>query len=286
MGYQHQPQAELSNKKTTYFLTAPLELYVLVVVAAEEHPNGILTGILVDLPEDIRQLLLRTVADNEKEEFKQRLFPKMLDTTRNSHGVFIAVASVGVLMIVILAWLLMRDLERLLRPELHPSVRKLSRFGACEQVGGLIDKDLDSSRKQKWNSSALLGEQFLLVRQRFGFEVISGEELVWVYLLRLDERKDGDMQRARTLNLCCKDADEVRVRGQENELVLLMQALEVKWPWIIAGYSKRNDDSWRSGPHSLISYVGDKRRRVLKLGPYSEREEQSVESPVTESSGA
>lgn len=199
------------------------------------------------------------------------LLPVILDTKQEFRtGGYIGLV-VGIPLLLLGAFNLLRFLQRNGDPARHPAARALARYGDPAQVAMGIDM-------QARNPAALvtigknvrLTPGWLLRPTTFGLDVLRLEDIVWVYK-RVTQHRVNFIPAGKTYALVINDRNRKALELQAGEKEVERAGIELaqRAPWIIAGYSAELEKTWRSNPAAIIQAVDQRRAQMNSGSPAS-----------------
>lgn len=266
-GYTHVTQKEGEAEKTdAYYFAMVLDRRLLLVQTSDDKPADTLTGVLKPAPSDVQSEVIDDIVDEEP-DLQGVFLPFILDTQDAYRtGGYIGLV-VGIPLLLVGAFNLLRFLQRSANPGAHPLARALARYGDPVQVAMGIDMQMRNPAGQsKIGKSVTVTPGWLLRSTTFGLDVMRIEDIVLVYK-RVTQHRVNFVPTGKSYALLINDRNRkvLEIQGGEKEVDAAGIALSQRAPWMLLGYSAELEKDWRTNPAMVIQAV-DQRRAQMGAG--------------------
>jgi hypothetical protein len=176
-------------------------------------------------------------------------------------------ASIGLVITLpffaIAIWNLGKAQSRSRNPSRHPITRSLARYGAPQAVAAKIDTEVRLGRNVSVGA-VLITPSFLLATRMLGLDVISIEEVVWVYK-KVTRHYTNFIPTGTTYAVMVIDRRastlEIPVQGNENNTHMIIEEIGRRAPWVLLGYDDELAKTWKSNSDAVIRSVDQRRRQ-------------------------
>jgi hypothetical protein len=259
-------RVESESVVAEYYLV-PIENQFLMV----EGPPGLLpapgkaghavfTGTLTANPDHVA---LSTVSDVQK-VLKGRItmLPFILQTNN-----FRVIGIIGLIICVplyfVALWNVARGIQRWGRMDRHPIAQSLKRYGEPTEVAEGIDKQYQSDKRMKVGALTILSS-WVLRRRMFGLDVFHASDLVWGYKKSTKHYTNGiPTGTTHAAVICTRQGEALEAPLGEQNVVVLLQALYERAPWMVVGYDKQVEYLWKSKRASLVAEVDNRMHQIM-----------------------
>jgi hypothetical protein len=144
---------------------------------------------------------------------------------------------------------------------LHPIVKKLSKYGQSEIIAHEIDREFDGQNVIV-HKQTKISDSWLIQNQTFGVELKKIVDMIWIYFQVTKHRTNG-IPTGKTFAVICHDRDgeTVEIPGSEAEVMSLIEQIYAKVPWVIIGHTDEIKLTWEKDRANLISFVDENRQK-------------------------
>lgn len=204
----------------------------------------------------VSESVTREVYDLAADEMRIDFLPIMLDTTEDEIMWYVGTA---ILVIVALLSLLgvIAFLRRSSNPANHPILRKLARFGDVEDVIHAIDKDLTLAEDKV--GKLYLTKNYLIHSGRNNFDAMPYHSVAWVYKMVIKGKYGTKTYQA---HICDITGHEMKIAAKENDVNIMLQAVQSRAPHAIAGFSEDIKRAWNKDRQTLFAEVKKRRQQI------------------------
>lgn len=199
----------------------------------------------------------REVYELAQDEMRIEFLPVMLDTTGDEVMWYVGTAILVVTAIASL-WGVFTFIQRNNDPTKHPIMKKLSRFGDAEQFVGDVERELSSGADKVGKLS--LTRNYLVQEQSVGVNAMPYNKVAWLYKFIRSGRYGTKTYEAHINDVT---GYEIVVIAKEDEVNQMLNAIAVRAPWAIAGFSDDIKRTWNKDRQSFISQVEKRRKEHL-----------------------
>jgi hypothetical protein len=250
-----------------HYLTLAVGKRVLLVRSPSNKEVLQFTGTLQPVPVDVQHKVIDDIA-KAVPKAKGLFLPVMLNVEDIRAGGYIELV-LGITLLLLAAWNLARVLRRQLYPKAQPIYKTLSAYGPADAVARAIDAEV-SGPGCVHIGKAVITPHWLLLPRRFSLQVIHLDDVIWAYQKTTVQQgnliKTGEVY---TASLWTKRGDSIDVAGKQTDVTSLLVQVAHRAPWVLTGFSKERDKSWRTNRQFVIQTVLD-RQRYTKMRISSE----------------
>jgi hypothetical protein len=251
-----------SKKRTAEFYAVKFGERFLVVKASPSDKQSTYAGALVSLPYELRNGFIAR-AEAKDTRFLGAFLPFMVDATgfRDSDGIMgVGAGAVMLLLGLYLTWLF---IQRRTNPEKHPLMKSLAKYGAPNDVAMQIDSELRSEPASKVASELLVTKNWLIHASMFRTVLMQAREVIWAYQ-KVTKHYHNGIPTGKSFSTVIRDSrgQSTEIQGKKKTAPDVVNALQQRMPWIIAGFSKELEQAWKNDRAGLTQAV-EKRRATL-----------------------
>lgn len=230
---------------------------LLVKVAGEEPPSGLLVGELVPMEDGVASSLFKGESAGMRDAFLP--FELHVHDYRSS-GHWILAAAVGALLFA--AVFASSGRRWMNSPDQHPAVAKCKAWGDLRALAQELETVAQFGTKLAgWR----LGDRYLVRHALLALEVHALDELLWVYFEVTKKKLYFVIPAGQTTALVFKWRDAtVRVAVDENEAAGAVAALAENYPWVIYGWSKETQQMYEKQRGNFAVFVRKAREQALR----------------------
>jgi hypothetical protein len=234
----------------------------LLLVETSRDPNSLdYSGALEPIPPGLQADLIDATI-SEYPELKGAFYPFMLDegmmgSTFRLFG-FVTIAIV----LGIFAWCLLvlkRAIERMIDPSKHPIMLALGRYGDAQGVAGQIEREFP-----------LAGEKFgkihftpnwVIYRGAAALDAVQWKDIVWVYPHTFTQYIYGILvYKSHDVYVWDRHGKRAVLPSRKKQIPEVIQAIQRRSPWAVAGYSREIEKSWLSNRNEFLAAVEQRRQ--------------------------
>jgi hypothetical protein len=247
-----------SGKKTTesYYLALLIGQRILLVRSKAATIGTTVTGSLENISADLRDNVIAKI-EADVPDVKGAFLPVLLDTSsfagRGTFGLIVA----AVIVLLSLGGMGLA-LFRFVRPEAHPAIKALRRFGDPESVMREIDMEM-AMNPQTLGKHAHLTNHWLVSTQN-GLHAAPFRDVVWCYKLVTQHRTNGiPTGKTYAAKLFDRHGTAITIAGKQPLVDQIVQAVAGHAPGIMIGYSDEVSKMWSGDRQALIQAVDQRR---------------------------
>ncbi|MBI3651668.1 MAG: hypothetical protein HY231_11680 [Acidobacteria bacterium] len=253
---------KVSEEMKARYVVIGVDDKTLLVKAAPDDKGIYFSGEIVDMPTFEQQQILPELLRKEP-EIRGNLLPVMLDATNYRRSGVIGLA-IGVPLFILGLWNLQKALARSRAPHQHPLMRSLARFGTPDLIAANIDADIRTNLYAADLKTVLVTSSWLLVPRAFTVDILSINEIVWVYK-KVTKHSYNFIPTGKTYATMIGDRRgkilEVSSNRNESNTEALVDRLAHQAPWVLFGYDQEIAQVWQTNAGSLIQTVEARRRQ-------------------------
>lgn len=222
------------------------------------------TGTLKDFSSDERREMLEPFRNEIPAEFRDMIYPKVLDMTDSENkGLWIGggVLAVGAALFGVY-WVL-RGIAFSLNPNGHPLWKSLARFNLPpEDVLRGIEADRDSGSEK--HGKLELTRRWLTFRNGGAFQVMRMQDVVWLhgYLV------NGRYGTTYFVKVYDRHGVEIQAPVKKDDMEPTLQSIYRRAPWALAGTTKEAEQLWKKNRADFVRQI-DERKKSLERGESS-----------------
>lgn len=225
---------------------------------ARPAAGELLTGFLVDTPQDISDRLMKGV----NARWKDKVLPFMLDLGPFETEANIGVVSGGVIILTALVWAVVA-LRRAAQPRAHASLRALEAAAIpLEEAGAAIQRDIRAGQTMPIGDYRLTRD--FLVRTGLKFDVRALKDLLWAYPIVVSHKLYYVIPTGKShqVALCFSDK-QLTLKVGKPLAEKVIPALASVAPWALLGHSPEIAQAWAKQRPQLVALVAERRAQVL-----------------------
>jgi hypothetical protein len=144
---------------------------------------------------------------------------------------------------------------------LHPIVKKLSKYGMAEMVAQEIDREF-ASQNIIIHQQTKISDNWLIQKQTFDLELKKVVDIVWIYFQVTKHRTNG-IPTGKTFATIChnRHGEKIEIPGSEAEVMGLIEQIYPRVPWAIIGHTDEIKLAWEKDRDNLIAVVAANRQK-------------------------
>lgn len=259
---------EQGNESHVLARFAVLDLGERLLVARVTEDTGSLTlsGVVAPMPGEVQHSIVDAAVQRQP-ELRGAFLPYMLDTrglrTRDN-AVGVGLAAVALLLGLFVLGL---SLQRQARPESHPLIKALSRYGNPEDFRMRIDSEIRSEGQGqifgRGFSKLRITSNWLVYTSPFTTRVMRAEDVLWGFQ-RIVKHYHNGIPTGKTYSVIIRDAQgqSMEVGGKKNTVPALIEALQRRLPWVLFGHTPELEKRWSKGKAQFIQELQDRRTKL------------------------
>jgi hypothetical protein len=218
---------------------------LLVKTPADNHQVQF-TGTLVALPPEIQTGAVRAI-EKEDPNLKGAFLPYMLDAEtpfRDSDSYIAAVFFA--LLVGSGIYLAGLSIARMLRPEAHPLLSQLQKYGHPRDVRARIDSELRGEGGGENLKSVHITTNWLIHAAPYKTGVMATRDVVWTYP-KVTKHYHNGIPTGKTYAAVIRDSkgQSLEISGKKDAVSIILGALEKRMPWVLVGYNQQLDQLWK-----------------------------------------
>ena len=253
-------EVETSRSVTGHFWVAVVADRLLFVETSGDSPlpNQMITGKLVDTPQNISNHLMQGV----NPVVKAKVLPMMLKTGDFAAPAYIGLSAAAAITAVALIWALVAGV-RALSPGNHRALRALAAASvSLDDAGRSITEDMRTGSSLQVGTYRLTRE--FLVRTGLVFDVRELKDLLWAYPIVVSHKMYGFIPTGKSHQLALHFPDKkLTLKIAKNSADRIAHALATVAPWTIIGHSPDLEHAWSKQRAQLANFVAGRRAQVL-----------------------
>ncbi len=213
-------------------------------------------GALVRLPEEMRGKIPPKLAQHI-------VSGVLLDTTDFKENGYWGLA-VGIPLLLLALWNVLKAAQRFGRPETHPAIEKLKKFGTPEIMIGRIDAEVAASTPSDCAGETRVTANWLLNAHSLGLNAIRLCDVVWAYR-KVVQHRVNFVPAGKTNHavVCTRDGKSLEITGKEVDVNQLLKIIATRVPWILAGYDANIAKLWTSKRNAMIAAFDERKANFL-----------------------
>ena len=233
-------------------------LFIETSGAMQVLPNQMITGKLVDTPQNVGDHLTRGI----NPATKAKVLPMMLKTDDFAMPAYVGLSGAALATTGALIWALIAGF-RALAPRGHRALRALEAASvSLDEAGRSIEEDLRARAILKIGSYTLT--RGYMVRTGLGFDVRALQDLLWAYPIVVSHKLYGFIPTGKSHKLALFFPNKkltLKVGRGVGERA--MDALPRVAPWTILGHSLDLERAWARQRPQFVAHVAERRAQVL-----------------------
>ena len=228
-----------------------------LIVKSPKPPTTTVTGALDPMPYDLKTQLFPEDVDPA---LKAQVYPLLLDTKYREPGFFAILW--GLLVEWVFGFFAWRSFMRLIGRQEHPAVTRAKKWGDLATTSAALEADLQNSVKCK-SKGWTLTQNYAVLRTLFSFDVLSMENLLWVYKKATKRRVNLiPVGTSHAASLSFSDGT-AEIPGKQKRVDELLEFAIARAPWAVKGYS---DELAAFYNKSRDEFAGEVLKRKREIG--------------------
>ena len=254
--------ASTSETLAAHYLAVVVGKHVLLVRSPSNDDAATrFTGTLQAIPSDVQHEVIDSVLEDFP-ELKGLFLPFMMNV-EDIRPSGLAELALGVALLLLAMWNLIRNIRRQINPEAQPIYKALSAYGPAQGIVGAIDAEVAGPGCARVGK-AVITPHWVLHAKPFGLDVVRLDDLVWMYQKVTEQRvnfiKTGETYAALFWN---KQGKSIEIAGKQPEVTSMLVKVAHHAPWVMTGYTKDRDKAWRTN-RQLVIQTAMERQRLIK----------------------
>jgi hypothetical protein len=258
-----------SESVSANYLALVIEDRLLLVKAGTSMTGTQYTGALVRMPAEEQREIIDDIVSQEP-RLEDVFLPYMLDTEDFRTTGYVGML-VGALLLALGVFNLFRAVRRMTAPDTHPLMRSLAAYGAPQSVAAGIDSEAGGAQVSR-AGGALVTPHWLLKSAAFGMQVVALNDLAWIYK-KVTQQRTNFVATGKTYAavLWTQQGHSTEITGKQDAIDQLLQAIDERVPWVLAGFSADLDKLWKTNRPAVLKAVSDRRQQALSQAPAAEQ---------------
>ena len=159
---------------------------------------------------------------------------------------------------------LVRGLQRLSDPTLHPIWAKLARFGGDVPVTvDAIERDL-SANATDISGKLKIGHKWIVKPGR-GFTAVKIDDVVWLHKYTVTHRTNGiKTMVSHSAKIFDVHGTEIDISAKEKTVVEVLTRVFERAPWAVAGHSADIEAAWKKDRPLFLRSVAERKRSMAE----------------------
>ncbi len=175
---------------------------------------------------------------------------------------------VGIPLALLALWNIAKAMQRLSRPETHPAIQSLKKFGTPEIMIGRIDTEAAACSPSDCAGQARVTANWLLNGHALGLNAVRLCDVVWAYRKVVQHRVNFvPTGKSNHAVVCTRDGKSLEITGKETEVNQLLKSIVARVPWILAGYDANIAKLWTSKRNGMIAAFDERKAKFLNATP-------------------
>jgi len=235
---------------------------LLLVKTPADNQQLEFTGTLAAVPPEIFNGVVQRW--NEKHpDLKDAYLPFMLDATgfRKGDNLWVAAAGTGfgVLGLVLIGI----PLRRQMRPESHPLLTQLAKYGGLQDVRMRIDSEVRSEGGGEKFGAMQITTNWLIQASAYKTNVMATRDVVWAYP-KVTKHYHNGIPTGKTYSAIIRDSkgQSVEISGKKDSVPKLLESLQRRMPWVVIGFSKELEALWLNEKPKFNQLVEQRRANL------------------------
>ncbi|SHI32412.1 hypothetical protein SAMN02745163_00006 [Clostridium cavendishii DSM 21758] len=249
----------LSFDESSRYVAIPLKNQVLIVVVAEKNINDkIYSGYFRTKKGDEITKINKNLLKQNDIELTGNLNDSILDCQSISikemlFSLFETVLVIGGI------FLFFKYIRRLFDITRDPIYLKLEEFGFADSIIDEFDYDVFMKNSFKVGK-AIYNDRWLVGIGAFDMKIVKLEEILWVYLGTI-KHSINYIPTGKTYNMTVilDGGGKEGIKLSKKDVIILMEKLREKMPWILVGYTEENIKIAFSKNDNLREYVNNRK---------------------------
>jgi hypothetical protein len=239
---------------------------LLVARVTEDAGSTTLSGVLTPMPFQVQRGIVDSAVQRQP-ELQDAFLPYVLDTAglrTRDNVIGVALAGLGLLLGLFVLGL---SLSRQTRPESHPVVKALSRYGNAEDFRMRVDSELSAEGESEVFGRGLsklrITSNWLVYTTPFTTRIMRIEDVLWGFQ-RVVKHYHNGIPTGKTFSAVIRDAQgqSMEVGGKKDTVPALIESLQKRMPWALMGHTPELEKRWKSGRTHLIQELQERRTKL------------------------
>ena len=191
--------------------------------------------------------------------FSFLFLPEYEDAAGEYNDVRIITLIIGLAILGVCIYGLVKFVRRMGNPALHPIMQSLLRFGEPERVISEVENDLMMGADTV--GELLLSSNWLIHSSRTKFSLTRLSDIVWAYMTITTHSRNG-VNTGTTTAVYIWDRHGDAIVTERGPTKLMMNTVLVRAPWAFGGYTDELNVAWNStdGRTQMVAAVDQRRK--------------------------
>ena len=186
--------------------------------------------------------------------------PVIIDTSSYRAGLY-AMIAIGVPILLINIWNILKAFLRMGNPLSHPAAKQLAKIGPPEEIAVAVDAEVNEGGAKV--GKVLTTRSWLIRPSAFGTDLVYLGDIVWAYKHETVHKSYG-VTTNRTYSTIIFDVRGKRWQFSLNQAQVdgLLGELKTRVPWAIIGFNKDLQTAWQKNRKSVLATVEQRKQQL------------------------
>ena len=250
------------NKIRAEIVALVVEKRLLLVKTPADNHQLQFIGTLTAIPAEVSNGAVRRW--NEKHpDMKGAYLPFMLDATGFRKGDNLWAAAGGIGFGVLGVVLVGIPLRRKLRPESHPLLVQLAKYGGLQDVRMRIDSEIRGEGGGEKFGAMQITANWLIHAAAFKTNVMATRDVVWAYS-KVTKHYHNGIPTGKTYSAIIRDSkgQSLEIKGKKDSVPKLLESLQRRMPWVLIGFSNELEALWLKEKPKFFQLIEQRRAKL------------------------
>ena len=232
---------------------------LLLVKTPADNQQLQFTGTLAAVPMEISNGVVRPFQQKYPEQ-KDAFLPFMLDATGFRKGDNLFVAAFGAGFGVVGLILIGIPVRRQLRPENHPLLTQLAKYGGLQDVRMRIDSEMRREGGGEKFGAMQITTNWLINAAAYKTNVMATRDVVWAYP-KVTKHYHNGIPTGKSYSAIIRDSkgQSLEISGKKDSVPKLLESLQRRMPWVLVGFSKELEALWLKEKPKFLQLIEQRR---------------------------
>jgi hypothetical protein len=248
------------DKLRTAIVALAVNKRILLVNTPQDNHQLQFTGTLTAVPPEVFNGVVH-LWEEKRPDLKGAFLPFMLDATSfRTKGDNLLVAAAGAGLGVLGLVLIGISLRRKLKPESHPLLTQLAKYGGLQDVRMRIDSEIRGEGGGDKFGTMQITTNWLIHATAYKTNVMATRDVVWAYP-KVTKHYHSGIPTGKSYSAIIRDSkgQSVEISGKKDSVPKLLESLQRRMPWVLVGFSKELEALWLKEKPKFFQLIEQRR---------------------------
>jgi hypothetical protein len=251
------------SKLRTAIVVLVVNKRLLLVDTPKDNHQLQFTGTLTAVPPEVSNGVVHEW-EAKRPDLKGTFLPFMLDANGfRTKGDNLLVAAAGVGFGILGLVLVGIPLRRKLRPESHPLLAQLAKYGGLQDVRMRIDSEIRGEGGGEKFGAMQITTNWLINAAAYKTNVMATRDVVWAYP-KVTKHYHSGIPTGKTYSAIIRDSkgQSVEISGKKDSVPKLLESLQRRMPWVLVGFSNELEALWQKEKPKFFQLIEQRRANL------------------------